>query len=52
MLEPPSSFTNDRHKWEDEEEDGKRVLVLFLGAVEDQNIRILLLPARWETTPE
>ena len=33
---PSSSFTNDRHKQEDEE-DGKRDLVqiLFLGAIKD-----------------
>ena len=35
---PSSSFTNDRHKWEDEGEDVKRELVLFqIGAIEDWN---------------
>ena len=34
---PSSSFTNNRHKQEDEGEDGKRELVqvLFLGAIKD-----------------
>ena len=50
---PSSSFTNDRHKQEDEE-DGKRELVqvLFLGAIKDQNVGISLLPAGWEMRPE
>jgi len=52
MLPPSSSFTNDRHKWKDKRENETREFVLFLGAIENQNVRISLLPARWEITLE
>jgi len=46
MLTPSSSFIDNRHKWEDKRKNGKRKLVLFLGAIEDQSVGISLLPAR------
>ena len=52
MLTPSSSFIDNRHKWEDKRKNGKRKLVLFLGAIEDQNVGISLLPSRWKMAPE
>ena len=35
MLTSSSGFIDNKHKWEDKRENGKRKLVLFLGAIED-----------------